>query len=273
MVRRILRITSALTVSGALGLAFTPTGAAAADGGTATVTVFHGIPDTPVDVWANGKELISDFQPGSLTDPQQLPAGSYDIKVYPAGTSPSSGSPVVAKQVDVAAGANATVVANLTEGGQPALNAYKNDVSPAPGGKSRLTVRHVAAAPAVDVRADGQAVFKDLKNPREASAEVPAGTVNADVTLAGTDKVVIGPAKLDLADGASTVVYAWGSAKDNNLALKTQTLSTGGKAPGPPAAGVSGAAASNDDTALYALAAGAAFVVLVAGAQLAHRRR
>jgi hypothetical protein len=273
MVRKALRVTSALTVSAALGLAFAPTGAAATAGDTATVTVFHGIPGTPVDVWANGKKLLSDFQPGSLTDPLHLPAGSYDIKIFPAGTSPSSGSPVVTKQVQVTAGANATVVANLTEGGRPALNTYKNDVSPVPSGKSRLTVRHVAAAPAVDVRADGQAVFKGLKNPREASAEVPAGTVNADVTLAGTDKVVIGPAKLALADGASVVVYAWGSAKDNNLALTTQTLTTGSKTPGAPSAGGSGAAAVNDDTALYALAAGAAFVVVLAGAQLAHRRR
>lgn len=273
MTSQILRTTCALSISGILALAFAPTGTAVAAEDTATVTVFHGIPGTPVDVWADGKELLPNFQPGTLTDPLQLPAGSYDIKIFPAGTSPSSGQPVVAKQVQVASGTNATIVANLTEGGQPALNAYANDVSPVPSGKSRLTVRHVAAAPAVDVRADGQAVFKGLKNSREASTEVPAGTINADVTLAGTDEAVIGPEKLDLADGASTVVYAWGSAKDKNLALKVQTLTTGSKAPRPPSAGQSGAAASNDDTLLYAIAAGAAFTVLVAGARLALRRR
>lgn len=273
MTSRILRGTYALALSGALGLALTPMDTAIGAGNTATVTVFHGIPDTPVDVYADGKKLLTDFQPGTLTDPLQLPAGSHDIEVFAAGTSPSSGDPVVEKQVNVAGGANATVVANLTEGGQPALNAYVNDVSSVPSGKSRLTVRHVAAAPAVDVRADGQALLKGLKNPGEASAKVPAGTVNADVTLAGTDKVAIGPAKLDLADGASTVVYAWGSAKDGNLALKTQTIPTDGKKPGAPSAGGSGTAADHNDRALYGVAAGAAFVVLASGLRLAHRRR
>ncbi|SCK46334.1 DUF4397 domain-containing protein [Streptomyces sp. WMMB 322] len=271
---RLLRAAGALTLSGAIGLSLAPAGSAVAAQKNATVTVFHGIPDTPVDVYADGKKLLSDFKPGSLTDPLQLAAGSYDVKVFPAGTSPSSGKPVIEKQVDLTAGSNATLTANLTESGKPALNAYANDVSRVPGGKSRLTVRHVAAAPAVDVRADGKALFKGLKNPKEATAEVPAGTVNADVTLAGTDNVVIGPAKLDLPKGASTVVYAWGSAKDKNLALKVQSLSTG-KTPGAPSAGGSGAAAAatNDDTAFYTIAAGAAFVALVAGVRLTARRR
>src|SRR5215208_7587605 len=56
--------------------------ATAAD--TATVSVLHAVPDTPVDVYANGERLIDDFQPGTLTDPLQLPAGSYDLAVFPA---------------------------------------------------------------------------------------------------------------------------------------------------------------------------------------------
>lgn len=273
MRNRLLRAAGALTLSGAVGLSLAPAGSAVAAEKNATVSVFHGIPGTPVDVYAGQKKLLSDFKPGSLTDPLKLPAGSYDVKVFPAGTSPSSGKPVVKKQVDLTAGSDATLTANLTESGEPALNAYANDVSRVSGGKSRLTVRHVAAAPAVDVRADGKALFKGLKNPKESTGEVPAGSVNADVTLAGTGNVVIGPAKLDLPEGASTVVYAWGSAKDKNLALKVQTLGTGGKTPGAPSAGGSGAAVTNVDTALYTIAAGAAFVALVAGVRLSLRRR
>lgn len=271
MARRILRVAGALTASGALALA--PLGTAFAAEDTATVTVFHGIPGTPVDVYADGEELLSDFQPGALTEPLELPAKSYDIEVFAAGTSPSSGEPVVEKQVEVAGGANATVVANLTESGQPALNAYENDVSPVSEGKSRLTVRHVAAAPAVDVRADGKALFKGLKNPGESSAEAPAGTVNADVTLADTDDVVIGPAELTLADGASTVVYAWGSAEDDNLALKVQKLGSNGETPGAPSAGGSGAAVANDDSVLYMVAGSGAVVALLASVRLAYRRQ
>jgi hypothetical protein len=55
---------------------------ALADSHTATVSVLHAVPDTPVDVYANGERLIDDFQPGTLTDPLELPAA--------ATTSPSS---------------------------------------------------------------------------------------------------------------------------------------------------------------------------------------
>jgi hypothetical protein len=44
------------------------------------------------------------------------------------------------------------------------------------------------------------------------------------VTLAGTNKVAIGPADLDLAEGTNTIVYAWGSAEDGNLDLAVQTI-------------------------------------------------
>ena len=68
-------------------------------------------------------------------------------------------------------------------------------------------------------------MFTDLVNPDEDSADIPAGAVSADVVLAGTDKVAIGPADLDLAEGVHTIVYAWGSAEDDNLKLAVQTIS------------------------------------------------
>lgn len=190
----------------------------------ATVSALHGVPGLTVDVYAGDKELIPDFEPGTLTDPMKVPAGSYDIKIFEEGEGPD-GTPAIEKTVDVPAGANATLVAHLTADGKPALDAFVNDTSKVPAGEARLTVRHVAAAPAVDVRADGTPVFKELENPKQATGEVPAGKVSADVVLAGTDKVALGPAELNLREGTNTVVYAWGSAQDENLALKTQTVS------------------------------------------------
>src|SRR4051794_27746563 len=52
---------------------------------TATVRVLHGVPGLTVDVFANGKKVLSDFTPGSLSAPLELPGGSYDIKVFKAG--------------------------------------------------------------------------------------------------------------------------------------------------------------------------------------------
>ncbi|MET9157862.1 DUF4397 domain-containing protein [Streptomyces parvulus] len=216
--------------AGACALAFAATApavSAPAGGGddSGMVSVFHGVPGLTVDVYANGDELLSDFKPGTVTDPQSLKAGTYDIQVFEAGQGPD-GTPAIEKQVEVPAGANATIAAHLSADGTPRLTSFVNDVSAVGDGQSRLTVRHVAAAPAVDVRAGGQPLFKGLENPKQDSAVVDAGTVSADVVLAGTDTVAIGPADLNLGNGTSTVAYAWGSANDKNLALATQTLDT-----------------------------------------------
>ncbi|HEX5565403.1 MAG TPA: DUF4397 domain-containing protein [Streptomyces sp.] len=243
----------------------------AQDGGKAMVSVFHGVPGLTVDVYANGSELLPDFTPGTLTAPKPLDAGTYDIEVFPNGQGPG-GEPAIRKKVEVPAGANATVAAHLDAQGNPTLTAFVNDVSDVPAGKSRLTVRHVAAAPAVDVRANGEPVFRGLTNPNEKTAEVPAGTVRADVVLAGTNTVALGPADLNLAEGTTNIVYAWGSAKDGNLALKTQTLGGMRTPPGGVHAGESGAMAAGNESATAWLAWGAAGAIAVAGLLAARRR-
>jgi hypothetical protein len=249
---------------------------ASADGtaqkdGKASVSVFHGVPGLTVDVYANGKALLPDFKPGTLTEPQSLAPGTYDIEVFADGQGPD-GDPAIRKSVDVPAGANATLAAHLDAQGEPTLTAFVNDTSKVPAGQSRLTVRHVAAAPAVDVRAGGKPVIKGLTNPNEKSLEVPAGTVSADVVLAGTETVAIGPADLDLAEGANTIVYAWGSAEDKNLALKTQKISGMDSAPSGVDAGESGAMAADNESATVWLTWGTTGAVAVAGLLAARRR-
>ncbi len=96
-----------------------------------------------------------DFKPGTLTDPTALPAGDYDLKVVAAGDGPDGKAIIEADGVGVPAGANITVVAHLDESGKPGLTPYVNDTSQVAAGQARLTVRHDAAAPAVDVRAGG----------------------------------------------------------------------------------------------------------------------
>jgi hypothetical protein len=134
-------------------------------------------------------------------------------------------------------------------------------------GKARLTVRHTAAAPAVDVRAGGQPVFTGLSNPNEKKGDVAAGTVSADVVLAGTDTVAIGPADLELAEGTNTVVYAWGNSSAG-YKLATQQISGLHSAPGGVPAGEAGLA---DDGALPAWALGLMAAALV-GAGVSARR-
>lgn len=234
-----------------LGAGVLLTAPAAQAAGKATVSVLHAIPGATVDVYANGSLLLKNFKPGTLTAPQMLPAGTYDLKIVKAGAGANGAAVVEAKGAKVPAGANITVVAHLDAKGNPALTPYANDVSMVPAGKARVIVRHDAAAPAVDVRAGGKPVFTGLTNPNEDSAEVAAGTVKADVVLAGTSKVVIGPASLKLREGMVTIVYAWGSADDKNLALAVQTISGMSSAPGGVPGGTGGQAAVSDHTGLY----------------------
>lgn len=258
----------AVTAAGALvALGAMPAAASSSDDGTASVTVLHAVPDTPVDVYANGELLLDDFEPGTLTDPQELPAGEYDLAVYPADTESVEGvDPVIsADGVAVPAGADATVVAHLTEGGEPVLTPFVNDTSAVPAGEGRVTVRHTAAAPAVDVLANDGVIIDGLTNPDEESLTTAAGTVSAAVNLAGTDTTVIGPADLTVEEGASTIVYAWGSAEAGNLQLAVQSIDDLGSDPAGVPSGLGDASTGYPVGlgVLTALAAGGAVLVSV----------
>ena len=246
----------ALAGAAGLAVALTPLTAEAAPG-DATVSVLHAVPGLTVDVYANGEELIPNFEPGTLTDPLTLPAGSYDLQVFADGDDPSSAEPAIeANGVEVPAGANATVVAHLDAEGNPQLSPFVNDTSQTAPGEARLTVRHTAAAPAVDVRADGQVLFSDVTNPNEGMVDVPAGGYSADVVLAGTEDVAIGPADVNLGEGTNTIVYAWGSAEDGNLDLAVQTIDGLHQAPGGVPGGEAGLAPESSSFPFWALALG-----------------
>lgn len=207
-----------LSIATLSGVAAAPAAFAADD---ATVYVLHGVPGATVDVYVNEKKTLTNFKPGDLTDALKLPAGEYDLKVTAAGKTDAL---FKADDVAVPAGANVTVVAHLDVDGKPKLSPFVNDVSKVDAGEGRLTVRHAAAAPAVDVRANEKVAFSNVVNGKEVKADLPAGDITADVVLAGTDTVAIGPADVTVAEGKNTIVYAWGSASDANLKLAVQVL-------------------------------------------------
>jgi len=230
------RVLAAMLLTGAVLSGAT---SASADD-TAHISVLHAVPGVTVDVYANGDELLSDFAAGTLTDPVSLPAGSYDLLVTAVDAGPDGDAVIEAKGVQVPAGANITVVAHLNSEGDPVLTPFVNDTSASAKG-ARLTVRHVAAAPEVDIRAGGAVVVESLANPKEASLDLAPGTVSADVVAAGTDTVVLGPADVTLKQDQLTVVYAWGSLEADNLALATQQVTLTAD-PGLPHTGAEGPA-------------------------------
>lgn len=256
----------------ALGLAI-PTSASAAD--SAQLSVLHGIPDTPVDVYVNGELTLDDFQPGDLAGPLELPAGDYEVALTATDATDDSSPILGPATLTLAAGGSYTATAYLSEAGDPSLTLFENDIATTAAGEGRLTVRHVAAAPAVDVLADGTAVIEDLTNPNEETLNLPAGTVSASVALAGTTDPVLGPTDVEIQDGVLTIVYAWGSAEDENLALAVQTVSGLHSNPGGVPSGTAGYLAQRDSmTWISAIAGvGALGIALAAGAAMAVRRR
>ncbi|MEV4141719.1 DUF4397 domain-containing protein [Dactylosporangium sp. NPDC049742] len=231
--------------------------------GPSKVSVVHGIPGQPVDVYVNGKKTLDNFQPSKVAGPLDLPAGKYDIVIVKPGD-PVTSPVVKVDQAAVPADANISLVAHLTADGKPTLTPFVNDTAKLAPGKARLVVRHTAAAPAVDVRAGGQPVFKNLTNPNEAKADVAAGTVSADVVLAGTSTVAIPAADLNLAEGTSTIVYAVGSAEGKTLGVVAQSITGLHGTPGGVPSG-SGGAADQGPAAWVHLAGALGLMVALAG--------
>jgi len=211
----------------------------------AKLSVLHGVPGLTVDVYVNNQLKLDDFTPGDLAGPLELPAGTYTVAITASDAADASAPAIGPVDLPLESGKDYTAVAHLTEAGEPTATLFTNDISQTAPGEGRLTVRHVAAAPAVDVLAGGAPVITNLTNPNEQILTLPAGVVSASVAAAGTTTPVIGPADADVAEGVNTIVYAWGSLDDANLALAVQTIGGLHSTPDGVPAGVAGLAATN----------------------------
>jgi hypothetical protein len=238
--------------------------------------VLHGVPGLTVDVYVNDELKIDDFEPGDLAGPLELPAGTYTVAITASDAADASSPAIGPVDLPLEAGMNYTAVAHLTEAGEPTATLFTNDTSQIAAGQGRLTVRHVAAAPAVDVLAGGSAVVSNLANPDEQKLDIPASVVSATIVAAGTtEPAVLGPADVDVAEGVNTIVYAWGSLADDNLALAVQTVSGMHSTPDGVPAGSAGLAATNapgSGTGTWAVIGGAILAALALGFALLRRR-
>lgn len=264
------RLTAGLAGTAALGLAaLGALPAAAATDGNAQLSVLHGVPDLVVDVYVNGELTLDDFEPGDLAGPLALPAGTYSVAITAADAADASAPAIGPVDLPLMAGMNYTAVAHLDAAGAPTATLFTNDISQTAAGQGRLTVRHTAAAPAVDVLAGGTAVITNLSNPAEQVLNLPAGTVSAAVAATGTTAPVIGPADVPVTEGTSTIVYAWGSLEANNLQLAVQTIDGLHSSPAGVPSGELGLA---DTTSSAPWLIGAALLTAAGGAVLLGRR-
>jgi len=187
-----------------------------APSGYANISVVHGVPGVTVDVYLNGNLTIPSFAPGTITDRLLLPAATYDIAIYAEGANPLVDLPVIsAPGVAVPAGANASVVAHYDDGGNLTASVFIDDLSMTDAGEGRLTVRHTADAPDVDVLANGSVLFSDLVNGDGETGDVPTATYQVTLNSPTGSSSQVFPASgsvaLPIAEGANTFVYAIGT--------------------------------------------------------------
>ena len=209
-----------------VGLAAPAQAAPVSHPATTKVSILHAVPNTPVDVYLNHKRLLNDFKPGTLTKALTVKAGTYTVSIT-AATAKNDKNPVVGPvKLKFAAHRNYTVAAHLTPAGKPTASLYLNTIKKTPKGEGRVIVRHIAAAPAVDILVNGTAAMKGLTNPKQSKANLPVGTYSVAVALAGTTAPVIGPADIKVKQSTDTIVYAWGSAAQGNLTVAVQSVKT-----------------------------------------------
>ena len=241
----------------------------------AKLSVFHGVPGLTVDVYVNDKLTLDDFKPGDLAGPLDLAPGTYKVAITASDAADASAPAIGPVDLPLEAGKNYTAAAHLDEAGKPTASLFTNDISQLAAGEGRLTVRHVAAAPAVDVLANGAVAITALVNPNESVLTLPAGSISAAVAATGTTDPVIGPADVNVAEGTNTIVYAWGSLTDKNLALAVQTIDGLHSNPGSIPAGEAGLVATNQADGSTGLMVGgfaAVLMGLVAAAVVGMRR-
>ena len=271
-------ITGATIGAFALAALAAPTAAQAAPG-DAELSVVHGIPGTTVDVWVNGALTLDDFVPGTIAGPLALAPATYSVAITPADATSATDRTVIGPiDLPLAANTNYSAVAHLKADGTPTATLFTNDISKTAPGQGRLTVRHVAAAPAVDVVAGGAAVVSNLSNPNEQVLNLDATTVSASVTAAGTTTpALIGPADVAIREGVNTIVYAYGSAANSTLALAVQTISGLHTPPAGVPTGETGAAAlaasAQDALQVWGLGVGGLVVLAAIGSAIIISRK
>lgn len=245
----------------------------------AEIMLLHGIPGVPVDVAVGGEIVLPGFQPGDMQDISAFAGQTLtDLEVRLEGTDTVAIGPVA--EFPVPASGSFTVVAHLDADGTPTLTPFENDTSPVADGNGRLTVRHTAAAPAVDVVLGDARPVENAANGDSAGLDIPAGEIaGAQIAPTGGDPIADVPT-VNLAAGTNLIVYAVGSLEDETFTFYTQERqltadataeAEGDGTPAPTEVNTGDQIGAGSTTYVLLAAAGGMFIL--AGGAMALRRR
>ncbi len=247
------------------------------------IMLLHGIPGATVDVAVGGEVVIPGFEPGTMQDLTAFAGQTLEnVEVRLAGTEDVVIGPVA--EFPVPGSGSYTVVAHLDAEGTPTLTPFENDTSEVADGNGRLTIRHTAAAPAIDVVLGDARPVENAANGDSAGLDIPAGEIaGAQIAPTGGDPIADVPT-VTLAAGSNLIVYAVGSLEDETFTFYTQERDLQSAAPAAgddaaagdgtpaPTAVNTGDALGSSSNSLVLFAAAAAMFTLAGGAVALRRQ-
>ncbi|MCP1159217.1 DUF4397 domain-containing protein [Bacillus infantis] len=177
----------------------------------AMVRVVHASPDAPnVDIYVNGNRILKDFPYKDVSGYLSLPAGKYQIDIYPAGDMVST---VLSKKVTVEGGKSYTLAA-AGPAAKLKLLAFEDQPS-VPSGETKVRFIHLSPdAPAVDIAVKkGDVIFPNISF-RQATQYLGLTpmTVDLEVRVAGSSNTVLSLPGVKLQPNKVYTILAVGTA-------------------------------------------------------------
>ncbi|WP_409288785.1 DUF4397 domain-containing protein [Peribacillus sp. SCS-37] len=178
----------------------------------ASVRVIHAAPDTgEVDIYINGMRALRNVPYKQASDYLPLPAGKYQIDIYPAGTMVST---AISRKVTVEGGQFYTLTAAGAAPNLKLLTAVDNLQLPV--GETKVRFAHLSPdAPPVDIAVkNGDVIFPNVSFRKFTDyITLSPMTVDLEVRLAGTSDVVLAVPGVRLDPNIPYTILALGFAK------------------------------------------------------------
>jgi hypothetical protein len=179
-------------------------------------------PGTAVTITLNGAPALTDFAYGDSTGYIELPAGDYDVEVWPAGSS----SPAITGTISLMPNGYYSAIA-IGDGMNQDLGLVllEDDNSAPAAGNFKIRLGHLAPFAAggatADVRlADGTPVATDVDfGDITGYLELPAGTYDLIITAPGGSPTLINPEPVTFADGDIITAFATGDGSNQDLGV------------------------------------------------------
>ena len=181
---------------------------------TSFIRVLHASPNAPaVDVYVNDKLTVKNLPFKGFSNYVPVPAGSYNVKVYPAGKKDTA---VIDTNVDIPA---RTIITAAAVGSLPNLSllpVFEPLFNRVPG-KTYVRFVHLSPdAPSVDVTSGGKKIFTNTTFKKITDyIQVNPGVYNFDVNVSESGQRVLYVPNIRLLPNRIYTFYAVGLAGNN----------------------------------------------------------